>query len=138
MVTTRARAALWCSLVATVLGCSWPIGVYFVDVPARRIIAHWEHPAFSEEGSRLQVVVEQHDSDRQPVAVTERSYIVYLGCEFPYGYWGRLPFYHRDSDAERLIAASHVEWTEDAAIFVATTGERLSIPYSVAGEEPPM
>ena len=137
MVTAPARVGLWFSVVATGLACSWGIGVYLVDAPSRRTIAQWEHPIFALDGARLRVVVEEHGWPPHGARFADRTYMVYLGREFPYGFWGRLPFYHRDSDAERLIAASHVEWTEDAAIFVATTGERLSILYSVAGEEPP-
>ena len=136
-MTAPARVGLWFSLVATSLACSWAIGVYVVDAPSRRTIAHWEHPICAQDGSRLQLVVEEHEGERYTARFTKRTYMVYLGGEFPYGFWGRLPFYDGDSDAERLIAASHVEWTEDAAIFVATTGERLSISYAVAGEEPP-
>ena len=138
MVRSRTKWALLFVAVALTGACGCIIGMYIADTPSRRTVVRWEHPIVPLDGSRrLQVVIEQADWDCFPLPFVERTYRLYLGREYPYGFWGRLPFYSRDLEVEQSIAAAHVEWTADAAIFVGTAGERLAIPYSAAGEEPP-
>ena len=138
MVAARARLALWLAVVVTGLACSGAISVYLADAPSRRTIAQWEQPILPQDGSRrLQVVVEQGDWDWNPFPLRNRSYMLYAGREYPYGFWGQFPFFYRLEDAAQQIAASDVDWTSDAAVFTAATGERLVIPYSAMGEKPP-
>jgi hypothetical protein len=115
------------------------IATYLLNRPSNRVIAQWEQPASIayDSSAPFRLIVIERNTDWSDFPYTERHYHIYVGSEFPYGYWYRFPFYYHQLDVESEIRKSTVEWTDEGVSLKAKSGEVLFVPKSVfAGKRP--
>ena len=123
-------------LLAVILAA---VATYLINRPSDRVIAQWQQPASIGYGSSkpFRFIVIERNKDWNDFPYTERTYNIYVGDDYPYGSWYRVPFYYHQREAEREIRKSTVEWSDEGVSFKARSGEVLFIPKSVfAGKGP--
>lgn len=99
------------------------IATFLLNNPSDRIIAQWKHPS-----STFSLMIIERNMDLSDSPHRERTYNIYVGNEFPYGYYLKFPFYYRQLEIESKIKKSAVEWSDEGVTFKTTSGEILFIP----------
>lgn len=114
------------------------IVTYLLHLPSDRVIAQWEQPSSIDYRSRapFRLIILERGTDWSGFPYWERTYNMYVGNEYPYGYHYRFPFYYRKQEIESEIKKSAVEWSHEGVTFRATSGETLFVPRKLlVGEE---
>lgn len=126
-IATCAAIALPIALILTA------IATYLLHSPSNRVIMQWDQPPSNSYNSHdpFRLVVIERNVDWSAFPYREPMYIIYIGNDYPYGYYYRFPFYYHELSIEEEIKGLTIEWTTDGVRITSSSGAFLFIPREV-------
>jgi hypothetical protein len=90
----------------------------------------WDQPpsiSYNSNGPFRLVVIERN-VDWSAFPHREPMYVMYIGDDYPYGYYCRFPFYYHQLSIEDEIRKSTIEWTTEGVRITSSSGAFLFVP----------